>query len=136
MFMLNELLIKNLSNKVDINTSEIQSIKDAEVYSTSEIKTNKIWKNGESIYRKIIHGSASNTTNLDISNYIDNYNEMTDMIYKYSIEGDGNVYFGNVNKNDIEQSIFVGGNNTQIIFRGSRNFSNFDITLEYTKTTD
>lgn len=136
MFMLNELLIKELSNKVDINTSDIQKIKDGEIYSTSEVKTNKIWKNGESIYRKIIFGSATSSTNLHISDYIDNYKEMTDMAYKYKIVSDNNIYFGNYNRGSTEQCIFVGGNNEEIVFRGSYDFSDFNITLEYTKTTD
>ena len=36
MFMLNELLIKELSEQVGINTSDIQNIKDADSYSTNE----------------------------------------------------------------------------------------------------
>lgn len=56
--MLNELLIKELSEQVGINTFDIQVIKDAEVYSTSEVKTNKIWINGKPIYRKVVAVSA------------------------------------------------------------------------------
>lgn len=52
--MLNELLIKELSNKVDTNTSDIQNIKDSEVYSTNEVKTNKVWIDGKPLYRKIV----------------------------------------------------------------------------------
>ena len=70
MFMLNELLIKELSSHVETNTSDIQKIKAAEIYSTSEIKTNKIWIDGKPVYRKVINiGSQyiSTSSSYDIS---------------------------------------------------------------------
>lgn len=39
MFMLNELLIKDLSVQVDTNTSDIQNLKTANTYSTTEKKS-------------------------------------------------------------------------------------------------
>lgn len=77
MFMLNELLIKELSNKVDTNTSEIQSIKDAEVYSTSEVKTNKVWIDGKPIYKKVlVGGSVSGGSGIIISTNTNNIDTM------------------------------------------------------------
>ena len=60
--MLNDLLIKELSDQVDLNTSDIQDIKDGEVYSTNEIKTNKIWINGKPIYRKVFDVNIDTST--------------------------------------------------------------------------
>ena len=64
MFMLNELLIKDLSEKVGTNTSDIKNIKDGEIYSTTEIRTNEIWKDGKPIYRKTYVFSNSATVSL------------------------------------------------------------------------
>ncbi len=60
--MLNELLIKELSEQVGNNTSEIQSMKDAEIYSTAEIKTNGIYNN-KPIYRRILTVNTTTVTN-------------------------------------------------------------------------
>lgn len=90
MFMLNELLIKELSEQVGINTSDIQSIKDGEIYSTSEIKTNKIWIDGKPIYRKVIKdinvtGNMSEIISTGLSNvnviniYMENITRQTMM---------------------------------------------------------
>ena len=54
------------------NTNDIEEIKDAEVYSTSEVKTSKIWIDGKSIYRKVIDiGALPDTTQKAIASGVD-----------------------------------------------------------------
>jgi hypothetical protein len=47
------------------------------VYSTSEIKTNKVWINGKQIYRKVLYDTTSRSAgNYNIAHGIQNYNEI------------------------------------------------------------
>lgn len=119
---------ENLNN----NFNELNNKVDE--YSTSEIKTNKVWIDGKPIYRKVIQGSAANTDNLSLSNII-TFNEIIDMRFRYKTDTT-NVYYDNYSRAGVEQQIFLGENETALIFRGTNNFSEYTITLEYTKTTD
>ncbi len=130
--MLNELLIKELSNKVDINASDIQKINDAEVYSTSEIKTNKKWIDGKPIYRKVIDmGMLPNTTNKSVNHNLSNFTMI-------------NVGGGAVNTTNNVFSPFSGFNDevyvtsTHVIWgtKANRTTLHGYVILEYTKTTD
>lgn len=132
MFMLNELLIKDLSEKVEINTSDIQSIKDAEVYSTSEVKTNKIWINGKPIYRKTVSGSIANS----ISHNLTNVNFVNAYGYVASSSG-AFLVLPSLRITNSNFSIGFYVNSESIIFeKGSSASGTAYITLEYTKTTD
>ena len=139
MFMLNELLIKELSKQVGINTSDIQNIKDAEVYSTNEVKTNKIWIDGKPIYRKVIKDinvtdnmSKIISTGLSNVNVINIYGEYhtTDYDVVQAIP-----YISSTKEYVIEIISMNKGANiryrTASAFNGKSN-----IVLEYTKTTD
>lgn len=118
------------------NMNEMQNILNDKFNYTQEEQRIGTWIDGKPIYRKVIQGSATNNYNLNISSVITNYNEMTDMKIRFSYTGSTNIYFESFNRSGVEQQIFIGGNNTQIIFRGTNNFISYTITLEYTKTTD
>jgi hypothetical protein len=141
--MLNELLIKELSEQVGINTFDIQVIKDGEIYSTNEVKTNKKWIDGKPIYRKGIFLNAlpnnDNTTsyNHNISDvdiiYFDkcfaiwNYgqsNQFTNPLPLFNYTGN-NIYLFDADRTGFK--IKIAMDRTAI-----KGF----ITLEYTKTTD
>ena len=144
MFMLNELLIKELSNQVETNASEIQNIKDGEIYSTSEIKTNKKYnKNGiiKDVYRRDIYYVVSGTTTTSLS-YI-NIDEITDY---------DSICYRNGNNLDVEKPYYISSSD---YFRSflRRNGESYQIetritiaqtyteyliktTIEYTKATD
>lgn len=130
--MLNELLIKELSEQVGINTSDIQVIKDGEIYSTSEIKTNKIWIDGKPIYRKVVnlgartYSNGANTINHNISN-LD-----TITFSKFVVKMFDNWYekWGVFDDVSINSSSILIKTNQELTVQDSF------IVLEYTKTTD
>lgn len=60
--MLNELLIKDLSDQVSTNQVDIQNLKIANTYSTDEIIVG-YWKDGRAIYRVFLNATTPNTIN-------------------------------------------------------------------------
>ena len=137
--MLNELLIKELSEQVGINTSDIQSIKDAEVYSTSETNTGKKWIDGKTIYRKVIKTtkanieSAINALSIDTPTY---FYGLADTKYGYAWEA--NTYY----PDEAGYSNWYHWSQTtpRVISwqfqKYYENNNNVLAILEYTKTTD
>ena len=142
--MLNELLIKELSEQVGINTSDIQSIKDAEVYSTNEVKTNKIWIDGKPIYRKtfVINGNSSTgQQNYQFELASLNWETVT-FIYGTTYQ-ETNSYYRDLHDayayDSTATSEYSGAWTSGTLLRvRSRGIavSKFYVTLEYTKTTD
>lgn len=59
--MINDKLTKELQEQIAENEEEITKIKNGEVYSTNEVKTNKTWIDGKPIYKKVFN------TNIDTS---------------------------------------------------------------------
>lgn len=127
--MLNELLIKELSEQVGNNTSEIQSMKDAEIYSTDEVKTNKKYNN-EPIYRRIIKIRSTNTTGQAIKLIETPYiKELITCSYRVDA---GNLYYINCD------NVYLFYNYIEKCFLESHTeswWSNREITIiaEYTK---
>ena len=100
---------------------------DYEEYSTSEVKTNKVWIDGKPIYRKCFEGTFTNGMTL-VSNCADIVNQFG-MVYQSS-EGchpipldTGSMYF----------SVRPSGTNANVV---TNNTKTGKITVEYTKTTD
>ena len=144
MFMLNELLIKELSEQVGINTSDIQLIKDGEIYSTNEVKTGKKYiKNGieKDIYRKDIYYEVSGSTITSLSSI--NIDEITD--YESLCYRAGNNL-------DVEKPYYISSTDyfrsflrrigtvyqieTRITVASGYAGYLIKTTIEYTKTTD
>lgn len=145
MFMLNELLIKELSNQVETNISDIQNIKDAEVYSTNEIETNKKWINGKPIYRKVIYLPNSNivyngaTINANLSNaettwivnaWYQNPGATPTIPMNFNLSGSNYLRINVQNSATGELQINASENFSSSTLR------NVYVILEYTKTTD
>lgn len=112
----------------------------SDVYSTSEVKTNKVWINGKPIYRKVIQTTVDNNINATIAYNINNVDyawiDNTNSVIIGSGECLGvNWYYGT---EDFCRT-WVNTNQRAIRFRcasktiGSRPTY---IVLEYTKTTD
>lgn len=141
MFMLNELLIKELTDKVEKISSEIQSIKNAEVYSTSEIKTNKIYENGKPIYRIVLLGKVfDGNRNHNISN-IDIITDVNGTLWSGTKQESGTNVFpiNTVRANYSDRALGVYVNKQQYAFdKGSTISSDYSyrLVIEYTKTTD
>ena len=143
--MLNELLIKELSEKVGINTSDIQTIKDGEIYSTNETKTNKKWIDGKSVYTKTIFLNSlpndaeittynHNIANVDFIHFdlnncfaIWNFgqdNQFVNMLPLHNYSGNDIFLF------DADRTVF------KIKTTQDRSALKAFITLEYTKTAN
>lgn len=112
----------------------------SDVYSTSEVKTNKVWINGKPIYRKVIQTNVDNNINATIPYYISNVDCMWINNTQSVILGSGealgvNWYYG---AEDFCRT-WINFNQSSIRFRcasktiGSRPTY---IVLEYTKSTD
>lgn len=116
----------------------IDEIKDAEIYSTDEVKTNKVWIDGKPIYRKVF--TINVTSNDDLR-----YNHNLTDLDKYWINQENSFIFNNDESLSINyyysssdwSRVWING--TQIRIRiGASNFGNriAYIVVEYTKTTD
>lgn len=142
--MLNELLIKELSEQVGINTSDIQSIKDAEVYSINEVKTNKVWKDGKSIYRKVFSVNiTNNNSDTKIPNSIINQLHEVIDIYgtlKNSFSNRFPINYISPNGQLLDAIGCYYNNNDGITIRiGNSSLGSVSyalVIIEYTKTTD
>lgn len=125
------------TNKTSI-VNAINELKNAEVYSTTETLTNKVWIDGKPIYRKVITGTTSSTSGTTW-NYVNldtpNINEILPMTtIKYG-PSENEINIGNVNDSYGFQYRIV--NKNQLMYRqyGYKNIP-YTLLLEYTKTTD
>ena len=142
MFMLNELLIKELSEQVGINTSDIQDIKDAEVYSINEVNTNKIWIDGKPIYRKVVNiENLPNRAEKQVAHGIANIENII-KVYGFANDGTRTIPLPfisvEITTGSTSASVYILANNTNITlgaYADRSAFSGYAI-LEYTKTTD
>ena len=119
-----------------------------DIYSTSEVKTNKKWINGKPIYRKVFEFSASSFTSQkqSIAHNIANIDKIIRtecFFYRSDIKESRflpSIYYGNLT--DWAAQVFV--NDTVIKFElGTDMYYNVGLAatttyviLEYTKTTD
>ncbi len=139
MFMLNELLIKELSEQVDINTSEIQNIKDAEVYSTSE-KVVGTWIDGKPLYQKTIQMqtvSAGTTGTYNISD-LNCDTVWIDFGNSFAYSGEITLPINRTHTGNIasQSDVRITRSTITIICGGGTSAGNPIITIKYTKTTD
>ena len=135
MFMLNDLLIKNLSDKVDLNTSNIQAIIDGARYSTTEHKTNKKWHDGRDIYSKLIIIDSPVMNNVtDIGHHIENVeikNHYSDSIkLKWDKVSNAQKYVVYRKDTNSTRSINVSENNSSIMIQGTRNYLSYRIPAD------
>lgn len=133
--------IGNLSSlETDDKTSVVSSInelKEREIYSNNEVKTNKIWIDGKPIYRKVFYvSSLPNTGSLFIDPNI------TYLGYIFNIYGmastgatinggrpDGTQY-------GISAWYEAAEGKIRVVAGTDRSSANAYIIMEYTKTTD
>lgn len=123
--------------------SGINSIMDAEVYSTTEVKTNKTWIDNKPIYMKIIQQTLTNT---EEQSYDLNITDLSSIInfggcIASSIQGVRELnatYFGGLN---YAYQTFISSNNKIVIQAGTNarsilNGATLYFYVYYTKTTD
>lgn len=129
------------ANAIEEITSNFDNFIQSEIYSTSEVKTNKKWINGKPIYRKVLTFTQTTTNNTTIQHYIEN----VDLIY---IER-AFIYSSNGLCWDIPTGIYGNDNTTdRINLYVDKNVVGFKcdttwntswtkvVMLEYTKTSD
>lgn len=106
-----------------------------DVYSTEEIKTNKVWIDGKPIYRKVINIGNVSKSEVQTSVNVSNLNKVI------HISGGGYMSNGNYlewsfsNINGFVSCYFQAANNKLISYAQYELFNSFAI-IEYTKTTD
>lgn len=117
----------------------INEIKDGEVYSTTETKTNEVWIDDKPIYRKVLNiGTADfySSTDNHFTHGIDDLDTMLNVTYSMYFPGD-NCYYKQWDK-----IVTIKSSSTRVSFTTSSisgtyiRFTNVKIVLEYTKTTD
>lgn len=127
---------------VNITDDEGENYKDK--YSTTEVKTNKVWIDGKPIYRKAIAcGALPNADEKLVPHGISNINEV---FYINGIaiwdRGGGAFYsmpINYINPTILENSVGLYVNETNISIKTTNNLNVYTktyIILEYTKTTD
>lgn len=132
----NSIAIKDDSNNAKALDNYLKSM---DVYSTTEVKTNKVSTDNKPIYRKAIVYTAALTTNNNIPHGISNLKEITDIwgFVPYST----NFYKIGTIESSTNFISFVTMSTTYIGLKiGSGWSSSFTsgckIYIEYTKTTD
>ncbi len=107
-------------------------------YSTSEVKTNKVWIDGKPIYRKVISNiTTPSTTNSWVSiGSVSNVSTLINM-YGFVIATDGRTLSLNHSEPSAEISTtFKSGNVEMKVILDNWKSRPCYVTLEYTKTTD
>ena len=115
-----------------------QEIDSPDAYSTSEVKTNKIWVNNKPVYRKVVDiGNLPNNSRKEVAHNITN---LDDIIYCSAIIDNGTTYrqLPVSSPLDTNYAIDVYANSTYIVIdtgNDRTSYSGYAI-VEYTKTTD
>jgi hypothetical protein len=88
-------IYEDLGDKSQLKTNSktnlvnaINSIIDAEIYSTDEIKTNKVWIDGKPIYQKVLQVTASSNLNQFNNIYNGNIKDVISLDFQYLNEGE------------------------------------------------
>lgn len=130
----------------DTDTYSCNYINQNNTYSTSEIKTNKVWIDDKPIYRKVI--SVNSPASADVyttianmgSNVVDTLVSATSMILA-NYDANNQIFYNlNIDESDANHYCLIAYNrgNGNIQAKVGTEFINKNITivLEYTKTTD
>ena len=113
-----------------------------DVYSTSEVKTNKTWIDGKPIYRKVIQfnglsGTSVNNISLGLTNASEILPTSTAMLYESSVRAYSYQY-NNIYNAQVDVGAFFDLENNRLTVKqfGDFGFTKGYVIVEYTKTTD
>ena len=134
--------IEQNTNAIVQNTSDIDNLVQAEVYSTDEVKTNKKWINNKPIYRKVIDiGNLPDNTTKSVASGV-NFNNAT-LVKMYGIckHSSNNVSFplpfSNPSTLGFSIMLNMDNSNNIVITTGTDRTGYYGyVIIEYTKTTD
>lgn len=126
--------INALKNGVNTNETNISNIKSAMAYSTTEVKTDKVWIDGKPIYTIVFnYQTPSSTTNNSVSIDVSGLN-VDNFINIYGFSNDKNFIIGGntqaIGWNTAKTSVMIYFNNSSAL-----SYKGYAI-IEYTKTTD
>jgi hypothetical protein len=122
-----------------------------DVYSTSEVKTNKVWTDGKPIYRKVIDtgdlatGFDANDNNKYINLNVSNVDKIIDTECRAyyssgaSFDYDNYVYYSSVLSSWIKLNVNVSPVAIELYYLNANRLSSISssfIVVEYTKSTD
>lgn len=119
--------------------SGVNSIIDAEVYSTTEVKTNKVWTDSKPIYRKVLNlttPNSSSESNIATLTGIDTLTDIKSFVINDAYARVNYPYYFNSGNYGV---LFYKTNTGEIICSNAyTGYQNRPITviIEYTKTTD
>lgn len=124
------------TNKSSV-VSAVNELKSGEIYSTAEVKTNKVWIDGKPIYRRIYQKtSTAATENIDIDDWnVDFVCLFVPLLYdSTNRQFDTNYY---VNSNDYLRALtrLYNSKFTITVQRGNANSKVLTIIMEYTKSS-
>ena len=133
-------VVNNNATETSTNSTNIANIINADVYSTTEVKTNSVWIDNKPIYRRVISFGAlplNDTKSEDVSSW--NIDRLIHLYGSTQNPTSGNVrpllFTGN-------QSAVVRidkqANNIRLITYDTTwsGYTNTEVIVEYTKTTD
>jgi hypothetical protein len=138
-----------VGNIANLNTTDktsvvnaINELKDGEVYSTSEVKTNGVWIDNKPIYRKVIDmGSLPSSASAPTINHnITNIDKIISL-YGIAMQSSGaTLHIPHVGSENMSNNLYMALRATKewVQIYVSRNASDYNayVILEYTKTTD
>lgn len=138
---INDTDMNEIKTVVNNNATELTNVINAEVYSTNEVKTNKVWIDGKPIYRKVLTGTK-NAGWTDISISAINYdtifinNDATHFTFTENSSNwcKGPYYFSGTDF--ITAQIKINSNQINIGAGSGLSNISYKVVLEYTKTTD
>jgi hypothetical protein len=140
----NSLKADQIGDITNLNTTDksnivnaINELKDAEVYSTSEVKTNKVWIDGKPIYRTVLY-ATNLATSTQFSTGITNLDTWVSLNYIASVgnkSGDVVVQNSYASSSSYNRA-FLSYSDTEIRWRSATSGMYAYFILEYTKTTD
>jgi hypothetical protein len=142
-------IYEDLGDKSQLNTNSktnlvnaINSIIDAEIYSTEEVKTNKIWIDGKPIYRKVVDLGTISGTHATKTLYDGYYDTIVDFDgYKYKSTNKMSLNSDTSSSNWMRVDYYIESSN-DLSINVHRNSTgvwtdwSIKIIIEYTKTTD
>lgn len=109
-------------------------VDNAEEYSETEVKTNKVWINGKPIYRKVIvkNMALTNSVNNNVEHNVSNLGTIT----HFAGGVEGNRYIPSANANAVVSLFSYDTTYLKIAANDTWSARDWFFIIEYTKTTD
>ena len=140
----NDTAVGDLSTLTTTATTVVGAINEVNAktdnYSTTEIKTNKLWIDNKPIYRKVVNtGTLPDSTTKQIEHGISNLKRILN-IFGYAYTPNGQSYpLPWINATNVTYQTALYCDSTYIYMStgtGRSNITESYVILEYTKTTD